>query len=142
MKSVKTLQGYTIRLEKGEQIIQTLSKFCNEENVHSAMLMGIGAVENAELGFYHLDRKDYSWQNFEKAMEVVSLTGNVTQVENEPFLHIHAVLSDENFMAIGGHLKEGTVNATLEIFMQTLSTPISRTLDEEIGLKLLHLEDY
>lgn len=140
MKFSKHNTGYTIRLERGEQIIQTLLEFCNKESVNSAYFNGIGAVGNAQLGFYHLERKEYSWQKFESPMEVVSLTGNISMVDNQPFLHIHTVLSDEKFQTIGGHLKEATVGATLELFLQITSTPLSRIFDDATGLKLLKLE--
>lgn len=142
MKYRKNSQGYILRLEKGDKIIDTIAKFCREESIFSASILGIGAVTSVELGYYRLDKKDYDWKIFDIPMEVVSLTGNLTTVDSQPFLHIHTVLADSEYQAIGGHLKEGTVNATLEIFMQTLSTPISRTLDEDIGLKLLQLEDW
>lgn len=137
MKFVKHNTGYVIRLEKGEAAVATLTQFCKTENITSANFSGIGAFESVELGFYHLDRKEYSWQKFEKAMEVVSLTGNISLVEGEPFLHIHTVLSVENFQTVGGHLKEALVGATLEIFMQIVDAKLDRVMNDEIGLKLL-----
>ncbi len=137
MKYTKCSQGYIIRLEKGEQIIQAIKDFCKTYTITSAYFNGIGAVQNAELGYYRLDQKEYSWKKFDTAMEVVSLTGNVSQVDGEPFLHIHTVLAYENFQTAGGHLKEAVVGATLEIFMQTVDTKLTRFMDDEIGLKLL-----
>lgn len=140
MKFQKTDGSYVVRLEKGEQILQTLIQFCKNENIDSAYFNGIGAVESAELGFYHLDRKEYTWQKFENPMEVVSLTGNVSLVDGEPFLHMHTVLSSENFQTVGGHVKEATVDATLEVFMQILNTKLNRTMNDAVGLKLLELD--
>lgn len=140
MKFQKNDGNYVVRLEKGEQILKTLLEFCKNENIHSAYFNGIGAFESSELGFYHLDRKEYEWRKFENPMEVVSLTGNVSLVDNEPFLHIHTVLSDDNFQTVGGHLKEATVGATLELFIKILNAQLTRATNDEVGLKLLELK--
>lgn len=138
MKCAKHNTGFVIRLEKGEAALTTLTEFCKTENIFSANFNGIGAFESVELGFYHLDKKEYSWKKFDAAIEVVSLTGNVSLVDNMPFLHIHTVLSDEKFQTVGGHLKEAVVGATLEIFMQTVDLQLNRAMNDEIGLKLLN----
>lgn len=130
---------YVIRLEKGEQIVRTLLEFCKNENILSGFFNGIGSVEIVELGFYHIDRKEYTWQKFEIPMEVVSLTGNISLVDGEPFFHIHTVLSDKSYQTVGGHLKEATVGATLEIFINFSSTQLKRTMNGEVGLKLLEI---
>jgi len=130
-------KGYIIRLSTGENIIDTLTKFCEEKNIHSGVFNGIGAIDNPELGYYYLDRKEYKWQKIEKMLEIVSLTGNISLVENKPFLHVHAVVSDDEFATYGGHLKEGKVGASCEIYLTNFGIDIEREFDEETGLKLL-----
>jgi len=98
---------------------------------------GIGAVLEAELAFYSLAKKKYIFKKLEKPQEIVSLTGNIALVENKPFLHIHAVLANDDFICSGGHLKEAVVGATGEIYLFSLKDAIERIFDEEIGLKLL-----
>ena len=139
MKFSKNQSGYIVRLEKGERFISTLTQFFLEQNLNSGTLQAIGAVESAELGFYHLDRKEYAWKKFDSLMEIVSLTGNIALVENKPFLHVHCVLSNENFETIGGHLKEAVIGATCEIFVTQNEIEIKRLYDDETGLKLLDL---
>ena len=126
-----------IRLEKGEPIIKSLTEFCHKENIKSGGLWAIGAVLSAELAFYHLDRKDYSFKKFERPHEIASLIGNISLIEGKPFLHIHIVLSDDNFNCIGGLLKETTVGATCEVYLTDLDNSIERKMGEAIGLKLL-----
>jgi predicted DNA-binding protein with PD1-like motif len=138
MKFSKTEKGYIIRLLKGEKIIERLTSFCNQNSIESGVFQGIGAVMSAELGFYHLDKKEYEFKKIENLMEIVSMTGNVALVEGQPFLHIHTVLSDENLQTIGGHLKEAQVGATCELFLTKFETPVERVFDEETGLKLLN----
>ncbi len=137
MKYTSSEKGYILRLSKGEKIIETLTQFCEDQNIHSGLFHGIGAVENPELGYYHLDRKEYEFRTIEKMLEIVSLTGNVALVDGEPFLHIHTVVSDNTFQTYGGHLKEGTVGATCEIYLTNFGIDIERKFDESTGLKLL-----
>lgn len=135
---METNNGYIVRLIHGEDLIPTIQKFCEENAVTSSSFQAIGAIENATLGFYHLDKKEYSWKEISTAHEIVSLTGNVAMVDGRPFIHAHTVLSNSEFQTIGGHLKNATVGATCEIFLTVFSTTIERIYDEETGLKLLN----
>lgn len=137
MQYTSTDKGYIIRLVRGEKIVNTLTSFCEKENIHSGVFHGIGAVETPELGYYNLDTKEYKWQQIEKMLEIVSLTGNVALVENKPFIHAHVVVSDDEFIAYGGHLKEGTVGASCEIYLTDFGIDIKREFDEVTGLKLI-----
>ena len=140
MKFTKNKSGYIVRLERGEQLISTLTQFFLEQNLNSGSLQAIGAAESAELGFYHLNRKEYAWKKFDSLMEIVSLTGNIALVEDKPFLHVHCVLSNENYETIGGHLKEATIGATCEVFVIQNEIGITREFDGKTGLKLLDLD--
>jgi len=137
MLYTKTSSGYIIRLLKDESLISTLTQFCTQNKIHSGIFHGIGAAIAAEIGFYDLAKKEYKWKKLAKSHEIVSLTGNVSLVHNVPFLHIHTILSSPNFSCVGGHLKELTVGATCEIFLTDLEVSLTRTYDEQIGLKLL-----
>ena len=138
MQFIKSDRTYIIRLEKNEDILDELTKFCEKENITSATLSGIGAVDTATLAFYNLESKEYEFRKFSEDYEVVSLTGNVSLVENKPFLHIHCVISNNNFECFGGHLKEGAVGATLEINLTQIDLKIERFINQETGLKLLN----
>lgn len=141
MQYTKTPQGYLLRLSKGEKLAERLTAFCTEKHITSGFFQAIGALSHAELGYYNLEKKEYVWKTMEGDRELVSLTGNVSLVDNNPFVHMHTVLSDENFSCIGGHLKEGIVGATCEVNIIDLQKEIHREFDEEVGLKLLHCEE-
>lgn len=139
MTYTSTEKGYIIILTRGEKLIETLTSLCENENIHSGVFQAIGAIENPELGYYNIDTKEYKWQSMSKMLEIVSLTGNVSLVDSKPFLHIHCVLSDDEFKTVGGHLKEGAVGATCEIYLTNFGIDIKREFDEEVGLKLLSI---
>ena len=141
MKYQKTGEQYLIALERGEEVIATLTTFCAQQDIANGFLHGLGAVEKVQIGYYDLGTREYVFRNEPGIFEVASMTGNVALVEGKPFIHAHAVLSrcDETCECIGAHIKEAYVAVTLEILLQPLPLTVGRTLNEDIGLKLLNL---
>ncbi|MDP2650147.1 MAG: DNA-binding protein [bacterium] len=141
MQYVKTSEGFILRLLRGEELFTELLAFAKKENITAGILHGIGAMSDIEVGYYDLATKEYSFKKLTEPLEVVSMTGNVAVVDNEPFFHIHAVFSDPELKCYGGHVKRGTVHVTLEIYLQPYSTRVVRELDENVGLKLCTFPD-
>ena len=131
--------GFVIRMERGEELLTMLTDFCTRRGIQSGVFTGIGAVERVQIGYYDLGKKEYFFRKETGVFEVASMQGNVALVEGKPFIHAHAVLSrcDESLECIGAHIKEAFVAVTLEVFLTPLDVPLSRKLNEEIGLKLL-----
>ena len=140
MKFSKSEKGYMIRLLKGEKIIESLTHLCKQEGIYSATLTGLGGAMNAEIGHYDLDNKTYNFKNFDGPLEIVSCNGNVAKVDEVPFIHMHMTISDSTLQCFGGHVKELVVGATCEIFLTPLEIDLTRSQDDEIGLKLLNCE--
>ncbi len=139
MRILKIKTGWLIRLEKGEEIIKSLLDFANKNNIKSGFFWGIGAVSQANLGFYKLDKKEYFDKDFNKPMEVTCLIGNLSKFNDDLTIHAHANLSDSDFNLIGGHLNSAIVAATLEIYFTEFNSDITRKFSNKIGLKLLKL---
>lgn len=141
MRSRDVEQGFIIRLEKGEKLIATLADFCETEGIKGATFTGIGAVEKVKIGYYDLPKREYVFRDEPSVFEVASMQGNVALVDGKPFIHAHAVLSrcDETCECIGAHIKEAYVAVTLEVFLTPFDVPLSRKLDDAIGLKLLDI---
>ena len=110
-----------------------------QRQIPNCMLFGIGAVEDPELGAYHLHTREYTRKRFPGYYEVLNLTGNLGYVGGDPILHAHVTLSDHDFHAFGGHLFETKVYATVEVVLWPGRTLLKRSMDEEIGLKLWDL---
>ena len=51
-------------LEMGEKINKTFESFATDNNVRSAWINGIGAIDNPELGYYDIKSKDYIKKTF------------------------------------------------------------------------------
>ena len=132
--------NYLIRLDKGEKLGESLKWFAEETKIEGAWVNGLGAALEATLGFYDLDQQEYRWRQFDGLREIVSLTGNVAYDENGEFIfHLHGVLGDENYQTVGGHVKDLTAGATVELFIHRAYQPTKRKSDPSVGLKTLDL---
>ncbi len=139
MKERDVELGFVLKLEKGEEVISSISTFCDKRGIRGAIFWALGAVDNFKIGYWDSERRDYFFRHEPDVHEVASMSGNVALVDDKPFVHAHAVLSkcDESCATIGGHVKEARVAVTLEVFLTSLPTPLTRTMDGSIGLRLL-----
>ena len=141
MEYRRTKSGFFLRFERGEEIISTLVDFLERRGIAFASLRAIGALGEAELGFYDHARGEYLRRDFAEDFEIVSLLGNVSLVDGHPFPHIHAALADPGYRLVGGHLFLGRVSATCEMELSVHEGEVHRFKDAETGLKLMRLSD-
>jgi len=139
MQILELTDGYLIRLEKDEKLHESLLRFAAEKNIQSASYIGLGALKNTELGFYHLDRKEYDRRVFEHEAELINLTGNIGWFDGKHAIHTHLTLGDEEFRAHGGHCFEAKVAVTVEIHMRVFPQKAERQFEPDVGLNLFQL---
>ena len=130
---------YVLRLEIGEEIVETIKAFCARENLLCAEVSGIGAVSEATLGFYSVKTKEYSRTVIEGPLEMVSLLGSITQKDGEPYLHLHASFSGKDCNCVGGHLNSAVIGVTGEIFLRKVDGTVCRRTQEDIGINIFDL---
>ena len=135
----KLENGFILKLEKGEEIIATLSDFAQKEKIDGGFVYGIGTANNLTLGYYNADKKDYLKKAFQGDFEIVSLMGNISLLKGSPVAHIHMVISDSNFNCSAGHLFSGTIAATGEFVIHTTKSRMERVFDPQTSLNLLKL---
>ena len=134
-RELKIKVNYIIRLQRGEDVIEAVTRFCDEHDICSGSCYGIGACDEAELGSYSVATKEYTKKQFSGEHEITSLTGIISDTK----IHVHANISDENFNAHGGHVNSMRISATCEIYLIAGKEPISRKPDNETGLELLDI---
>ena len=130
------IDSYLLRLFRGEDIIESLQKFCNHQsNIGVGLIQGIGAVSQANLGFFN--GKEYLINVFNENLEVLSLMGNIT---SNCTVHLHGIFGRNDGSCIGGHIMPGCiVSVTCEIQIHTLEPSIDRGEDPITKLNLLVL---
>ncbi len=131
-------QNYILVLKKGDEILDSLTTFLNDQRIISAWITGIGAVKEVELALYDLGNKQYHHKKIAGPLELINLNGNAGMFNKKIALHLHATLSDRNMSAFGGHLLYAKIAATCEIMISVLTTPIVRKHNKNIGLNLIN----
>jgi len=129
---------YQGRLEKGDDLIEEITKLVIDKNIKSGLLNGIGALSSANIGYYDQSKHEYVSKEFIGEFEIVSLTGNISYLEGVPFVHAHIALSRDDFSLIGGHLFPGNIVYAFEFAIKDLelNNTLVRDYDPLTGLKL------
>lgn len=137
---VKEEKGiYAVRMQPGDEAMSSLKKLVKDLGLHSLVVVsGIGAFKRCQIGVF-IGNGQYGRMTIEEQTEVLSFLGNVCIHEGEPFPHIHVALSKEDFSMIGGHLFEGEVFPTLELFLRRPDEmTFARQFEAETGLSSLY----
>lgn len=128
------------RLAYGDDLLNSLTAFVQEKGIRTGRVQMIGALQKAIVGFYDHKAGKYINCEFEKPMEVLNLTGNVSIKDGQPFIHAHVTLGDEKGQSFGGHLMEGTIVFAAEFIVEEFEgEDLIRKPDETTGLTLWEL---
>jgi predicted DNA-binding protein with PD1-like motif len=127
---------FALKLEPGDKINETIAQFCAEHDIANASVQGIGSVDSPELAHYTMPTKHFESKRLDGIYEITSLLGNVAVSDGGPLVHLHVTISDEQMVTYGGHLMAGTCSATLELTITAYPTKHTKTLNDDIGLKV------
>lgn len=125
------------RIDKGEDVIESLAALCENESVKLGSVSAVGAVSSAQIGCFDTNNKQFMPHTYTGIFEIASLSGTVTTMDGCTYPHIHAVIADTQGQTYGGHLARATVSATCEIVVDVIDGKIDRRFSEEIGLNLI-----
>ena len=130
------------RIDRGEEVMTAIKAICEKENIRCGMINGLGAADHVAMGAYDVDERKFHGTVIDRAVEVTNLTGNVTTMNGEVYLHIHITVADKTGAAFGGHLNECRISGTSELFIQEIGLNVGRKKDEkETGLNLFDFSD-
>jgi predicted DNA-binding protein with PD1-like motif len=133
-RTKRTLIG---QLPMGADLYDSISRICTEEDIKIGTITAIGAVSQAAVAYYNQSEKKYTPLKFEKHLEILNCTGNVSLKDGKPFVHMHATFTDTEGNSIGGHLTSGTVVFVCELAIEELEgKALDRQFDEKTGLNL------
>jgi predicted DNA-binding protein with PD1-like motif len=110
-------QTFVLVFETGDEAMEGLSGFAQEQGLTAAQFSGIGAFSDVVLGYFDWQKKDYEPIRVDEQVEVVALIGDVALDNDEPAVHAHVVVAGADGGARGGHLLEAHVRPTLEIVL-------------------------
>ena len=125
-----------VRIDKGEEILEKVKEVAEKENVKLASVSALGAVNEFTVGVFKTDDKKYVSNEFKGEFEIVSLTGSISTMNGETYIHLHMLAGDIEGKGFGGHLNRAKVSATCEMFIDVLDGSVDRKYNEEIGINL------
>ena len=139
MKYKRFGEDIVARLEVGEEVIASLSDIAEREGVTFASVSGIGAADDIAVSVYDVGAKRYFDNEYREPMEITSILGTVSEMDGEPYIHIHLTAGRADGTVIGGHLKRAVISATCELVLHTVYDRVPRFYDERTGLNLMEL---
>jgi len=134
-----TRYGYALKIDAGEEIVSSLAAFAAAQGVRAGLICGLGAVGEAELGFFVRATREYVRRTFRGEHEIGSLVGNFSELDGEPFPHCHVVIAGDDFVAHTGHLFRGVVTVTCELQVVTDPGVLRRVRRADLGFNPLRL---
>ena len=90
-------------------------------------------LRDFEISSFSREKGGYVTNRFKEPVELLSLSGNISLLNNETFFHLHAALAKGDKSAMGGHLKKATVHNTLEgLIVKFSEIKLTRDLETRI----------
>lgn len=121
-----------LRVDPGEEILDSITKTCEREKIYGGHFQEIGACGEIKIRTYLPAEKNSSYKNFTGLFEMISLPGNVTYTDKTN-LHAHAMFSyldeNQNLASVGGHLSRAVVSYKAEIIIRPAGEIIGQRFD-------------
>ncbi len=131
---------YVLSLDNHTEVAEALKAFCVEKSILAGSIIGIGAISEATFRFLDPATKAYVDKTFQEQMEITNLTGNISEKDGAPYLHLHITASRRDYTCIGGHLLTARINGACELLVEAFpDAAVGRYLDAETGLNLYKL---
>ena len=124
------------RIDRGEEILESVKRIALAENIKLASVSALGAVDDFTVGVYNVEEKKYYSNNFTGSFEIVSLTGTINTMNGEFYAHLHMSAGNDRGEVFGGHLNKATVSATCEMVITLINGRVDKEYDEITGLNL------
>ncbi|MDK2906553.1 DNA-binding protein [Petrotoga sp. HWH.PT.55.6.1] len=131
---------YIVRLDKGEEIVSMLKDFCSKNSIKLGTVYGLGSTNAITIGLFNTHEKKYYSKEFKGDFEILNLTGNISTMNEDTYLHLHVSISDSDLRSYGGHLNSAIVSGTAEIIVESIEGTVDRKFDSEIGLNLYNFK--
>jgi len=130
----KVDQVYIVSVKNRSSIVDALTDFIKDQNIQAGEVTGIGAVDEATLRFFKPSDKNYVDRTFHEQMEMTNISGNISEIEGKPTLHLHITLGREDYTALAGHLLDAKICGAGEFIFYPLNTRVVKIKDEEVGI--------
>jgi predicted DNA-binding protein with PD1-like motif len=127
--SSQSVRSLVVRLNKGEDLGESLASLITSQRITVATVQGHGALEAVILDSYDARARTYGdARTFTGRLELVSLTGHLSTREGSPDLYLHAAVARDTGNGVellGGRLIEA----------QVVAVELTLTLHDDLSLE-------
>lgn len=109
-----------LRLDPKDEITESIIKLAEKENISAAGVSGIGATDDFTVGVFDMKKGDYEKFFYNGNHEINVLTGNITEVNGKPYVHLHLSATGKGGKVVGGHLIKAIISLTAEIIVDII----------------------
>lgn len=136
-QSYKLKQTYIGQLKRGTDLLKGITDYIVKNKITIGEIRGLGAVSKAVVKYFNQSTGEYETITFDEHLEILSLYGNISIIEYDPFAHVHVTLGNKKGQAFGGHLAEGSIVYVAEIMIHEFEgKKLVRERDDKTGLYL------
>ena len=133
-KLVGSEKPFILVLNTNDDLLSSISACAKDAKLLGASIVALGQLHNPTLAYFTSNPKDKpTLTKFNGYFELASLNGNIAKNEKGYYTHAHAVLANQKFNGIAGHVDNSKVGLTVEVTITPLSSTLKRTVDPETG---------
>ena len=133
-------RNFLLRVPEGKELLGFINDFSKKNNVLIGTVSAIGSLRNPKIGYFDESAGEYKVIELGGLYELVSLSGNISLKDGEPFAHVHVALGAPDGKLYGGHLIEGEIFVAEVFIQELLGEPLERK-PQENGLTLWDAEE-
>lgn len=131
------LRTFVVVFQTGDEVTSLLKAFVVEQGITAARFTAVGGFEEATLGYFVWEKREYEPIAVDEQVEVLSFLGDVALDANGPTVHAHVSVGHRGGRVTGGHLLRGIVRPTLEVMLDELPAHLQKSLDNDAGVPLI-----
>jgi predicted DNA-binding protein with PD1-like motif len=138
MQQSRSGQMHILRLDDGEDILESILKSTRDSRSTMLICTGLGMITEFELGYF--DQGEYIRKSYSEPHELLSIQGSISGY-GEHRVHVHVSVADKEHRVSGGHLLGGKVWMSNEIGILRLDGIRStREVDPQKKVAVLNLQ--
>lgn len=133
-KMKNSTEPFILILKSGDNLHEGINQCAADAQLRGAAIHGLGQLSSPLLAHYSSDPHEKPhFTQFKGIYEIISLNGNIAYNDGKYYTHLHAVLGDEEYKGLAGHIKDSKIGVTAEITIVPFSKPLKRNVDPETG---------
>ena len=131
---------FVLIFNTGDEVAEGLKQFAKEQMMSASSFKAIGALSAVKLGWFNWETKQYDVVvDFNEQVELLSLIGDIAEIDGEPQVHAHVTVGRSDGTAHGGHLLSALVRPTCEVVLTESPKHLRKEIDPESGLAVIRL---